>query len=173
MLTKVGALGVLIAASLLGGLPNEASAGIGGKSYFTFVKFADLGNTDCFRFEEDGTFVASYGLIVGEWSEEGLLFFTYYEVEIDSPENPLFTVIEFMDGMLIVGRIETDDGDSGFFVGIESMICDIPARPTGRTPTSKTDSRADDAHAPACCGAGLETAIGPPVDATRPSNARR
>jgi hypothetical protein len=142
-----------------------------GKSYFTFVFFADFLNGDCFKFNSDESFVASYGLLIGEWSEEsvGILFFsfTWYEVAFDSPENPLFTLIALMDGKVILGKIDTDDGDSGFFLGIESQICEYPARVPGK----KAKRTAADAE-PACCGMALDKLFAP-ADAAQPANLLR
>lgn len=145
--------------------PQSASADPSGKSYFTGVIFADILGNDCYTFNDDGTFVASFGLITGEWTEESILFLlTYYEVTIDSPDNPVFTLLDFMDGMFIAGKIETDDGDSGYFAGIESMICAIPARPAAKKTAATQEP---------CCGAALQAAFESPVDASRPANRRR
>jgi|GEM_PF-4036249 len=173
MLSRLSALMILCGALLLPlAAPQTASADISGKNYFTIVSFLDFFNTDCFQFNDDDTFVASFGLITGEWSEESIFFFSYYEVEIESPENPLYTMIEFMGGRFIAGKIETDDGDSGFFAGIQSeRICAYPAREPGKKNSRRTAATAD-AEEPQCCGGGLYEALSTPADAVRPMNMR-
>lgn len=159
--------------------PQPAAASPEGESYLTFVFFADFLNGDCFKFNDDGTFEASYGLITGEWTEEEitiLLFFTfpYYEVTVESPENPVFTLVDLGDYIdvgdlkIVAGAIETDDDDSGFFLGIGSRICRYPARVPGQRVSLAQSSPA--ASAAECCGAGLEQIFMPPADASRPAN---
>lgn len=160
--------GALLFPSLMA---DSAAAGVGGKNYFTIVSFLDFINGDCFQFEDDNTFIASNGLIIGEWSEEGILFFDYFEVTIDSPENPVYTFIEVLGGKVIAGKIETDDGDSGFFAGFESeRICAYPARRPGNKQPGRTASPESE-PAGQCCG-GLYEAMNAPADAHRPMNSR-
>lgn len=174
MLSRLSALAIVCGAMLLPlATPQVASADVSGKNYFTIVMFLDFLNTDCFQFNDDDTFVASFGLITGEWSEESILFFSFYEVEIESPENPLYTFLEFAGGRFIAGKIETDDGDSGFFAGIESeRICAYPARRPGDKSPKRTDAAIADEE-PLCCGGGLHEVLMTPADASRPMNSRR
>ena len=122
--------------------PQSASAidlndvDVENRSYLTFTFFADIFNDDCFFFGEDDEFTASFGLIIGEWSLESetiALFFTinYVEVDILSATEATITGITALDNRILVGKIETNDGDNGYFLGIESQICDFPARKPG------------------------------------------
>lgn len=130
---------LFLAASLFLAAPRKAAAidlndvDVEGRSYFMLVSFADFFNGDCFKFEEDNFFQASYGLIVGEWSYESetfALLFTvnYVEVDVLSASEATITCITALDNRVIVGKIETNDGDGGFFLGVESDICEFPAR---------------------------------------------
>ncbi|MBI1348141.1 hypothetical protein GC163_17845 [bacterium] len=173
MLPRLPALLLWSALTLLLITPRTASADIGGKNYFTIVMFLDFFNTDCFQFTDDNDFIASFGLITGEWSEESIFFFSYYEVEIESPENPVYTMLDFMGGRFIAGKIETDDGDSGFFAGIESeRVCAYPARQPGNKSSRKTVAPTVDEEPQCCGGGGLYEALTSPADASRPMNTR-
>ena len=130
---------LFLAASLFLAAPREAAAidlndvDVEGRSYLMLVSFADFFNGDCFKFEEDNFFQASYGLIVGEWSYESetfALLFTvnYVEVDVLSASEATITCITALNDRVIVGMIETNDGDGGFFFGVESDICEFPAR---------------------------------------------
>jgi hypothetical protein len=137
---------VWIAFALLVGLSSTAEAidvnevDVEGRSYLTIFSFAQITNGDCFEFKEDGDFIASFGLIIGEWTNESetiALFFTvnFVEVEILSATDATITAITALDNRIIAGKVDTDDGDSGFFIGVESDICAFPA---------KTDAVAED-----------------------------
>ncbi len=108
---------------------------VAGRDYFVFLSFAGFFNGDCMQFGEEDEFTASNGLIIGTWSIESetvALFFTinFVEVEILSATDAKITAITALDNRILAGMIETDDGDGGFFVGIESDICAVPAKTT-------------------------------------------
>jgi hypothetical protein len=130
---------IVIVAGVLA-LPSTASADPKGKQYTVLEFISFFGNWDCYRFENDNTFISTYGLIQGEFTTEELCLFRifgicvfsidYYEVKIDSPSNPVYTLFDlgdFVSAQIIIGKIETDD-DNGFFLGFESPICAYPAR---------------------------------------------
>ncbi len=123
--------------------PATARADVKGKSYATLEFISFFGNFDCYKFNDDDTFVSTYGLIQGEYSAEDLCLFEVlgiclfsvgtYEVKIMSPSNPVYTAVDlsdFIPGLeIIIGTIETDDDDDqGFFLGFKSRICAYPAR---------------------------------------------
>lgn len=133
--------------------PTAAPADVKGKQYLVLEFISFFGNWDCYRFEDDDTFISTYGLILGEFETEELCLFEIlgiclfsidtYVVTIDSPSNPKYTAIDLSDFLpgveIILGGIETDDDDQGFFIGLKSSICAYPARccpkPPERTPT--------------------------------------
>lgn len=123
--------------------PMPAQADPTGKGYTTLEFISIFGNWDCYRFEDDGTFISTYGLVIGEYEQVDICLFSLpiigcvfsipsYEVTIDSPSNPKYTALDVSDFLpalpIIIGSIETDDDDQGFFIGIESPICLYPAR---------------------------------------------
>ncbi len=124
--------------------PTPAQADPTGKSYTTLEFINVFGNWDCYRFEDDGTFISTYGLVLGEFEETDICLFSLpiigcvfsipsYEVTIMSPSNPVYTALDVSDFMasipIIIGTIATDDPkDQGFFIGFESPICRYPAR---------------------------------------------
>lgn len=133
---------VLLAAACVAA-PTPAQADPTGKGYTTLEFISIFGNWDCYRFEDDGTFISTYGLVIGEYEEVDICLFSLpiigcvfsipsYEVTIDSPSNPKYTALDVSDFIaalpIIIGKIETDDDDQGFFIGIESPICLYPAR---------------------------------------------
>lgn len=138
------ALLVIISAGLVLS-PVTTRADVTGKSYTVLEFISFYGNWDCYRFEEDGTFISTYGLILGTYTEEDLCLFSLpiigclfsvptYEVKIQSPSNPVYTAIDLSDFLpgveIILGTIATDDPeDQGFFLGFKSPICAYPARP--------------------------------------------
>ncbi len=137
------ALVVIVAAGVVSA-PVTAQADVTGKSYTVLEFISFFGNWDCYRFNDDGTFVSTYGLINGEFTEEELCLFSLpiigclfsiptYEVKIMSPSNPVYTALDLSDFLpgveIIIGKIETDDPeDQGFFFGFQSPICAYPAR---------------------------------------------
>lgn len=136
---------LLLTLGLCFSAPRDAAAidlnevDVAGRSYLTVVSFIDLFNGDCFQFGEDDEFTGSMGLLIGTWepdSETFALFFTvnFVTVELLSATEATITAITAFDNAIIVGLIETDDGDGGFFLGFESMICAFPARTTENSP---------------------------------------
>lgn len=134
-------------------VPTSAYADPEGKSYTTLEFISFYGNWDCYRFEEEGKFVSTYGLIQGEYTTEELCLFSLpiigclfsidtYEVTIEAPSNPVYTALDLSDFLpgveIIIGSITTDDED-GFFLGFQSPICAYPARccpiPPPQSPT--------------------------------------
>ncbi len=150
-LTSLGNLFLTLALVFLAA-PRDAAAidlnevDVAGRSYLTLVSFIDLFNGDCFEFGEEDEFTGSMGLLIGTWepdSETFALFFTvnFVTVELLSATEATITAITAFDNALIVGLIETNDGDGGFFLGFESMICDFPARsPSDETLTPIPDN---------------------------------
>lgn len=137
------ALLMLLAATYCMACPTPAQADPSGKSYTTLEFISIFGNWDCYRFEDDGTFISTYGLILGEYEQNDICLFSLpiigcvfdipaYEVTIQSPSNPVYTVLDVSDFLptfpIIIGTIATDDDDQGFFLGFESPICRYPAR---------------------------------------------
>lgn len=128
--------------------PLSSHADVKGKGYTVLEFISFFGNWDCYRFNDDDTFVSTYGLIQGEYSTEELCLFELlgiclfsidtYEVKIDSPSNPVYTAIDLSDFLpgveIIIGGIATDDDDQGFFIGFKSPICAYPARCCPKSP---------------------------------------
>ncbi len=126
--------------------PTTAHANPKGKSYLGLEFISIFGNWDCLKFNNDDTFVSTYGLIQGTFSKEDLCLFKifgfcvfsipFYEVKINSPSNPKYTIFDLSDfvaAQVILGKIETDD-DNGFLFAFQSPICAYPARCCPKAP---------------------------------------
>lgn len=145
MLSKFARIALLmIVATTCLASATPAYADPTGKGYTTLEFISFFGNWDCYRFEDDGTFISTYGLILGEYEQNDICLFSLpiigcvfsipaYEVTIMSPSNPVYTALDISDFIpsipIIIGGIVTDDpADQGFFIGFESPICRYPAR---------------------------------------------